>query len=82
MAILERSEDDWQQQADELVALASILQNDLRLIAGPELTGDTEQDTAALCSHSSCCEQLEFVIAAHMDLPTGGINFKVNFGNS
>lgn len=79
MTILQRSEDDWQQQADELVALASILQHDFRLTAGPELTGDTEPDTAALCNQSPCCEQLECIAAVHVDLPTEGIHLQVGY---
>lgn len=77
MVVLTRSEDDWQQQADELVALASILQSDFSLTGGPELTGDAEQDTAALQHHSACCEQLQCIVAVHVDLPAEGINIKV-----
>lgn len=78
MVVLERTEDDWQQQADELVALASILQNDFRLTAGPEVTGDAEQDTGALLSSGHCCEQLACIMTVHVDLPSDGVDIKVH----
>ena len=79
MVVLARSEDDWQQQADELVALASILQSDFRLTGGPGLSGDAEQDTAALQHHNACCEQLQCILAVHVDLPAEGISIKVKY---
>ena len=77
MVALTRTEDDWQQQADELIALAAILQGDFNLIAGPDVTGDTEQDTTALLEHDCCCEQLQCTVTVRADLPSDGIDVKV-----
>lgn len=77
MVALTRTEDDWQQQTDELIALASILQGDFTLTDGPDVTGDPEQDTTALLEHNCCCEQLQCTVTVRADLPSDGINVKV-----
>ena len=77
MGILTRSEDDWQQQLDEVVALVSILDRDFKLTAGPGVTGNTEQDLAALTLASPCSEQLQCTAAVHIALPAASISIKV-----
>lgn len=66
-----RTEDDWQQQLDEVVALASILDTDFTLTAGPEVSGDIEQDISALALASPCSEQLECTAVVHVAFPSG-----------
>ncbi len=77
MVVLTRTENDWQQQLDEVVALASILDKDFTLTAGPAVTGDTEQDISALALASPCSEQLQCNAAVRVALPSGGMTIKV-----
>ena len=77
MGLLTCCEDDWQQQLDELVALASILDKDFTLTRGPEVTGDLEQDISALALASPRSEQLQCSAAVRVVLPAGGIVIKV-----
>jgi hypothetical protein len=77
MGVMIRTEDDWQQQLDEVVALASILDTDFTLTAGPEVSGDIEQDIAALALASSCSEQLECTAAVRVAFPSGVMTIRV-----
>lgn len=71
------SEQDWQQQADEIVALASILDQDFSLTAGPTVSGNTEEDVAALTAAEPYSRQLQFTAAVHVVLPSSKILIKV-----
>ena len=77
MGVMTRTEDDWQQQLDEVVALASILDTDFTLTAGPEVSGDIEQDISALALASPCSEQLECMAAVHVAFPSGVMTIRV-----
>ena len=77
MGIVMRTEDDWQQQSDEVVALASILDTDFTLTAGPEVSGDIEQDISALVLASPCSEQLQCTAAVRVALPAGELTIMV-----
>ena len=70
-------EQDWQQQVDEIVALASILDQDFSLTAGPTVSGNTEEDVAALTAAEPHSEQLQFTAAVHVVLPFSKILIKV-----
>ena len=56
-----RSEDDWQQQLDEVVALAAILDKDLAVTAGPGVTGKPEQILTALALANACSDWLSCI---------------------
>ncbi len=77
MGVMTRTEDDWQQQLDEVVALASILDTDFTLTAGPEVSGDIEQDISALALASPCSEQLECTAAVRVAFPSGVMTIRV-----
>ena len=66
-----RSEDDWQQQLDEVVALAAILDKDFAVIAGPGVTGNTEQDLTALALANPCSERLSCIATVRIVLLSG-----------
>lgn len=71
-----RSEDDWQQQLDEFVALAAILDKDFTLTAGPGVTGDAEQDLTSLTLAQPCSERLQCTATVRITLPSGTITIK------
>ena len=79
MGVLMRSEDDWQQQLDEVVALASILDKDFTVTAGPGVTGDAEQDLTSLALAQPCSERLQCTATVRATLPSGIITIKVCF---
>lgn len=77
MGVLVRTEDNWKQQLDEVVALASILDKDFALTAGPDVTGDIEQDILALTFANPCSEQLQCTATVRVAVPAGGLVIKV-----
>ena len=72
------SEEDWQQQVDEITALASILDQDFSLTAGPSVSGNNEEDVTALTAAEPCSAHLQCTAAVRVVLPSGKILIKVN----
>lgn len=66
-----------QEQKDEVVALASILDQNFSLTAGPSTSGNMEDDVAALAAAETCSQQIQCTAAVHVVLPSGRILIKV-----
>lgn len=66
-----------QEQKDEVVALASILDQNFSLTAGPSTSGNLEDDVAALAAAEACIQQIQCTAAVHVVLPSGRILIKV-----
>ena len=70
------SEEDWQEQKDEITAMASILDHSFNL-TGPSTSGNIEDDVAALLAARPSSQQIQCTAALHVVLPSGKIFVKV-----
>lgn len=70
------SEEDWQEQKDEIIALASILDQSFSL-TGPSTSGNIEDDVATLIAAEPSSQQIQCTAALHVVLPSGRIHIKV-----
>ena len=59
------------------MALASILDQSFCLTAGPSVSGNSEDDVAALAAAELCSEQIKCNAAVHVVLPSGKILIQV-----
>ncbi|KAL3133812.1 hypothetical protein ABBQ32_008286 [Trebouxia sp. C0010 RCD-2024] len=66
------SEEDWQEQKDEIMAMASILDQSFSL-TGPSTSGNIEDDVAALVAAEPSSQQIQCTAALHVVLPSGKI---------
>lgn len=70
------SEEDWQEQKDEIMAMASILDQSFSL-TGPSTSGNIEDDVAALVAAEPSSQQIQCTAALHVVLPSGKILIQV-----
>lgn len=59
------------------MALASILDQNFSLTAGPSTSGNLEDDVVALAAAAPCTQQIQCTAAVHVMLPSGRILIKV-----
>lgn len=60
-----------------MTALASILDQNFSLTAGPSISGNSEDDVAALAAAELCSQQIQCTAAVHVVLPSGKIDIQV-----
>lgn len=70
------SEEDWQEQKDEIMAMASILDQSFSL-TGPSTSGNIEDDVTALTAAEPSSQQIQCTAALHVVLPSGTILIQV-----